>query len=219
MSKRLFWSLIGGILIFAVLAATRALWMDVNDLSFLRTYIAKVNILPKEKNVSYEQACASCHMLYAPSMLPSRSWDKMMKGLNHHFGDNAEVEKQTRQEISEYLQRNSADHVENIYSQGMKEFLRPDDETLRISETKYFKLLHDVVKPEMVSGNLEVRSIVRCEICHHEALEGRFNKFNVRIPNYIHEGQWRKIDVEKTRGKDVLTDSTSNVTAPVGDDK
>jgi len=194
MNKKAFWILILGTLVFATLAATRSVWLDVEkDLTFLRAYIPKVNILPQQKNLAYEQACASCHMLFVPSMLPARSWKSMMEGLDNHFGDNAEVEKEVETEVSAYLQAHAADQVENIYAQPMLALLNEQDTPLRISGTRYFKLLHDVVKPAMVVGNPDVRSYSRCIACHHEALDGRFNKLNARIPNHYLEGTWRKI--------------------------
>ncbi|MDX8387771.1 MAG: hypothetical protein R8M46_04445 [Ghiorsea sp.] len=196
MSKKLFWVVMIGVVLFGVLAATRSFWQNPADLTYLRAFIPKVNILPKEPNKQYEKACASCHMLYAPSMLPSHSWAKMMMNLDNHFGDNAEVEKAQETEISEYLQRNAADKVENIYAQAMLELLKEGETPLSISSTSYFKLLHDVVRPEMVSGNPDVMSVARCDICHHEAVGGRFNKFNVKIPNYTHEGKWFKTVAE-----------------------
>jgi len=197
MNKKLFWGLIFGIGIFSTLAATRSMWMDVDDLKFLRTYIPKIHVLPKEQSLAYEQACASCHMLYAPSMLPARSWKKMMSGLDDHFGDNAELEKNVEAEVSAYLQRNAADQVENIYAQPLLNLLPEGSTPLRISDTTYFKFLHDVVKPDMVSGNLDVLSIARCDTCHHEALDGRFNKFAVRIPNYTLQGKWIKTSLAR----------------------
>ncbi len=192
MSKKMFWILMIGVVLFGSLAATRTLWQDPGEQTWLQDYIPKLNILPKEKNLAYEKACAACHMLYAPSTLPARSWAKLMQGLNNHFGDNAEVQKDIGIEISNYLQDNAADKVENVYAQPMMNLLESDELPLRISDVKYFKLVHDMIRPEMVEGNPDVRTFARCETCHYEALEGRFNKFAVRIPNYYLQGVWKK---------------------------
>ena len=197
MSKKMFWALMVGVIVFGVLAATRSLWQNPADVTWMKGMIPKLHILPKEKNLAYEQACGSCHMLYAPSTLPARSWKKLMNGLNDHFGDNAEVDEKTRAEVSAYLQRNAADKVENVYAQPMLDLLDPAETPMRISETRYFTLLHDIVKPEMITGNPDVKSVARCEACHYEALEGRFNRFAVRIPNYYKEGIWKKGEPRK----------------------
>ena len=192
MSKKVFWAVMIGIVVFGVLAATRTIWQDPGEQIWMKGMIKKLHVLPSEQNLAYDKACASCHMLYAPSMLPARSWKKVMAGLSDHFGDNAEVSASVNAEVTAYLQRFAADKVENIYAQPMLNLLGDDETPLRISETKYFKLLHDIVKPEMIAGNVDVKSVARCEACHYEALEGRYNRFAVRIPNYYKEGVWRK---------------------------
>jgi len=197
MNKKIFWGLILSALIFATLAATRSVWLDVEkDLTFLKAYIPKINILPQQTSAAYAQACASCHMLYAPSTLPARSWKKMMGELDNHFGDNAELELAVSQEVTTYLQAYAADKVENIYAQPMLALLKAEDIPLQAKDTMYFQLLHDVVKPAMVEGNPDVRSFSRCDTCHHEAKVGRFNKLNTHIPNYFLEGVWRKIPAQ-----------------------
>ncbi len=193
MNKKVFWSIMIGIVVFGVLAATRAIWQDPAEQTWMKGMIKKLHVLPSEQNLAYDKACASCHMLYAPSMLPARSWQALMTGLHDHFGDNAEVSEEVRIEVSAYLQKYAADKVENIYAQPMLDLLEDSDTPLRISETKYFILLHDTVRPEMIAGNPDVQSVARCEVCHYEALEGRYNRFAVRIPNYYKEGVWRPI--------------------------
>ncbi|MDQ6983700.1 MAG: hypothetical protein Q9M44_03185, partial [Ghiorsea sp.] len=153
MSKKVFWAVMLGIVVFGILAATRAIWQDPADQIWMKGMIKKLHVLPSEQNLAYDKACASCHMLYAPSMLPARSWKKVMAGLSDHFGDNAEVSAEVRDEVSLYLQRFAADKVENIYAQSMLGLLGDDETPLRISETKYFTLLHDVVRPAMIEGN------------------------------------------------------------------
>ena len=78
MSKKMFWAVMIGVVLFGVLAATRSIWQNPADQTWMQGMIPKINILPKEKNMAYEQACASCHMLYAPSTLPADSWKKMI---------------------------------------------------------------------------------------------------------------------------------------------
>ncbi len=193
MSKGMFWLTMLGVVIFGVLAATREVWQDPAKMTYLEKYIPKVNILPQEKSAAYEQSCSACHMLYQPSLLPARSWKKIMENLSNHFGDNAEVEPKVAREVSEYLQRNAADHVDNMYSKPMMKLLKDDETPMRISDTKFFELTHDLLRREMVIDNPDVRSIARCEICHHEAPQGRFNRFQVRIPNFYLQGVWKKM--------------------------
>ncbi|HPQ24397.1 MAG TPA: cytochrome C, partial [Gammaproteobacteria bacterium] len=42
-------------------------------------------------NPLYLQECGSCHFAYQPGLLPARSWNNLMGGLENHFGENAEL--------------------------------------------------------------------------------------------------------------------------------
>ncbi len=147
--------------------------------------IARVEVAPLETSKAYQQACAACHMLYAPSMLPARSWEKIMSNLNNHFDDNAEVTAAVNAEVTAYLKRNAAENDERRYAKSMLGLLKDGETPDYISDTKYFKLMHDAVKPKMVLGNPDVRSFARCEACHSQAQEGKFNSIEARIPNYF----------------------------------
>ena len=147
--------------------------------------IARVDVAPLETSKAYQQACASCHMLYAPSMLPVRSWEKMMSNLSNHFGDNAEVTDAVNAEVTAYLKRNAAENDKRRYAKSMLGLLKGDETPDYISDTKYFKLMHDAVKPYMVRGNPDVRSFARCAACHNQAEEGKFNRIEAKVPNYF----------------------------------
>ena len=195
MGKKLFWTIIIAVVVFGVLAATRSIWQDPMKQDWAKNYITKITILPKEQSLAYEQSCSACHMLYAPATLPSRSWEKIMKGLDNHFGDNAELSPAVNTEITAYLKRNAADHdKENLYAKPLLNLLEPNETPMRISDTKYFKIMHDFVKPDMVEGNPDVKTFANCAACHYEALNGRFNRKAVIIPNYHLDrvGFWKR---------------------------
>ncbi|MDZ4210776.1 MAG: cytochrome C, partial [Methylotenera sp.] len=56
--------------------------------------------MPAVANAKWKAECGSCHMLYHPGLLPERSWNKMMAGLDKHFGENASLDTATRDEIT-----------------------------------------------------------------------------------------------------------------------
>jgi len=148
----------------------------------------RIDMGAEEQSDVYERACASCHMAYAPSMLPERSWKKLMSDLENHFGDDAEVSEEVQQQVTAYLARNAAEHDDKRYAKSMLGLLRDNDTPLRVSGTTYFKLMHDLVKPHMVGLNSKVKTFARCEVCHHQALQGKFNRMDARIPGYFKRG-------------------------------
>ena len=59
---------------------------------------------------AYKEECGSCHMPYPSGLLPARSWKKVMSQLEDHFGDNAELDTEIHQTISNFLEENSSDN-------------------------------------------------------------------------------------------------------------
>lgn len=40
--------------------------------------------VPRQALPSYAQECGSCHMAFAPALLPAPSWQRIMNGLGRH---------------------------------------------------------------------------------------------------------------------------------------
>ncbi|VAW70305.1 diheme cytochrome c [hydrothermal vent metagenome] len=142
---------------------------------------------PPSTNPLYTEECGSCHMAYPPGLLPARSWDKIIAGLEDHFGDNAELDAETAQSISQHLQNNSADQSSYRRSHKFNRSINADDTPMRISDVRYFKHEHNEIPNRMVSGNPQVKSFSQCDACHAKAEQGEFNEHNVRIPGF---GKW-----------------------------
>jgi mono/diheme cytochrome c family protein len=140
--------------------------------------------VPAVKNEQYRTECGACHMAYSPGLLPARSWEKMMGGLDNHFGDNAELAPETAAAITKYLVDNAADKVDYRRSGKINNSIAAKDTPLRISETPYFVAKHDEVPARMVKNNPKVKSWANCVACHGGAEEGNFNEHEVRIPGF-----------------------------------
>ena len=138
-------------------------------------------------NPMYEAECGACHFVYQPGLLPARSWERVMEGLDAHFGENAELDAEVRRLITVYLRDNAADRSEYRRSVGITGSLRGGESPLRISETPYFQRKHHEVPARLVSGNEKVGSWSHCDRCHTEAATGSYNEHQVRIPG---AGRW-----------------------------
>ena len=63
------------------------------------------------KPVTHEatlKECSACHMAYQPQLLPARSWDALMKGLDNHFGETASLDPAVTADIGAYPTANAA---------------------------------------------------------------------------------------------------------------
>ncbi len=135
----------------------------------------------------FKEECGECHMVYPSAFLPERSWRKMMSGLEDHFGDNAELDAETNQIITDYLVSNSADATRSGRSSKFYRSIRRSDTPLRISEIPYFVNEHDEVPNRLVKGNPKVNSFSNCQACHQDAEKGSFDEDDINIPGY---GRW-----------------------------
>ncbi len=136
---------------------------------------------PKVENAAWHSECSGCHMLYHPALLPTRSWKKIMGGLDQHFGENASLDAAQREEITRFLTSHAADRQLNARSRRIVQSIPPDDAPLRFSSTLYFIAHHDEI-PNTLYQRKSIGSASHCAACHHGAEQGEFSESTVRIP-------------------------------------
>jgi hypothetical protein len=156
-------------------------WGEIEEYKHRSTDVAAI------EDPVYKEECGACHMAYPPGLLPARSWTKVMSELDNHFGDNAEVDAEAYQSITEFLLANSADKSSYRRSVKFNNSIESGDTPVRITDTPYFRRKHDEVPDRLVSGNAKVKSFSQCNACHAKAEQGSFNEHDIRIPGY---GMW-----------------------------
>lgn len=126
---------------------------------------------PSQINAKFQQECSTCHIAYAPGLLPAESWRKVMTGLGKHFGSDASLTDQENKEIAAFLVNNAS----NRWSASTA--------PLRITESAWFKRKHDghEISPT-VWKNPQVKSPANCAACHPQAERGDFSERNIKIP-------------------------------------
>lgn len=137
-------------------------------------------------NKQYKDECGSCHYAYPPGLLPSKSWEKLLndKALADHFGENAELDKDTLAEISAYAMENAADKSYWKRARKIAKATEGIDAPLRITEVRYIKRKHHDIPEKMIKGNKDVKSLSYCDACHTQANKGVFEEDTVKIPNF-----------------------------------
>ena len=140
------------------------------------------------ENPVYKEECGSCHMAYPPGLLPGHSWEKMMGGLDDHFGENAELDTTTTAELTRFLVENGADARQDYRrSRKISRDLPNESIPLRITELRYFSHEHREIPDRLITENSEVGSPSNCNACHQKAEQGSFREQEIRIPGH---GQW-----------------------------
>lgn len=120
---------------------------------------------------AYAQECSTCHLAYPPGMLPARSWQKIMSGLDRHYGSDASLDAATVAEIAGWLQVNAGTY-KRVREQP------PED---RITRAEWFVHKHREIAPSIWKLP-SVRSAANCAACHTGADKGRFNDDNLQVP-------------------------------------
>jgi hypothetical protein len=119
-------------------------------------------------NETWKKECGTCHLPYPPQLLPARSWQAVMAGLDRHFGSDASLDPKVAAEVAAVLARHAGRD-------------RGGPTAIRITETSWFRREHQEVPPA-VWRRAEVKSPANCAACHAAAERGDFDEDAVRLP-------------------------------------
>ncbi len=128
----------------------------------------------------YRQECGSCHVAYPTVFLPSAAWEKILAGLDKHFGDSADLLPEDKAMIEKYLAKYNYEHS-RIKKRYGKRFDTPGL-PLRVTQTRFFQAIHREIPDRLVTGNPKVKTYARCQLCHRGAERGSFDEDEVNIP-------------------------------------
>ena len=128
----------------------------------------------------FAKECASCHLLYPPSLLPERSWRRMMAGLENHFGDDASLDPAETRSILEYLVANAAEHSTSEASVKILKSL-PNQDIIAVTQTPFWKRTHRDIAPAVFDRD-PVKSSANCKACHGDIERGVIEDRAIRIP-------------------------------------
>ncbi len=128
-------------------------------------------LMPAQVPPVYKQECAACHMAYPPGMLPAASWQRIMHGLDRHYGSDASMAPEQVKQVSAWLKANAG-----TYKRVSEE--PPQD---RITRSAWFARKHREVD-SAVWKRVSVKSAAQCNACHTQAESGNFDEHQVRIP-------------------------------------
>lgn len=127
--------------------------------------------MPRTVPPAYTQECGSCHLAYPPGMLPARSWQRIMGGLEQHYGSDASLDAAAVREIAGWLQANA----------GTSKRVREQPPEDRITRAEWFVRKHREIAPQIWKLP-SVKSAANCAACHTGAEQGRFDDDNLKVP-------------------------------------
>ena len=119
----------------------------------------------------YTQECGSCHLAFPPHLLPKASWQRVMHGLDKHYGSDASLDAATQKQIDTWLQ--------TYGGQGKRAREEPPQD--RITRSAWFERKHREVSAATFK-RAAIKSAANCTACHRDAAQGDFEDDRVRIP-------------------------------------
>lgn len=127
--------------------------------------------MPRSVPPAYTQECGACHVAYPPGLLPASSWQRVMGGLERHYGSDASLDPALTQQLSAWLQAHAGT--------GQRVAEAPPQD--RITRSAWFERKHRQIEPA-VWQLPSVKSAANCAACHVGAEKGRFDDDELRMP-------------------------------------
>jgi cytochrome b len=133
-------------------------------------------------NPLWREECGGCHLAYHPSLLPARSWVRMMEQQADHFGEDLALEQDEAEAILGFQTANSSEQAATEAAWKINRDIPAHRTPLRITETDYWKRKHREIEEEVWDGPA-VNGRWNCDACHLDADRGTFEDGAMRIPD------------------------------------
>ncbi|KRD26120.1 cytochrome C [Acidovorax sp. Root267] len=152
-------------------AAMAAVLCVLTTMTLSDAHADRGRAMPRNVPSAYTQECAACHTAYPPGLLPAASWNRVMAGLDKHYGTNASLDAATVRQLNQWLQAHA----------GTYKRVKEEPPADRITRSAWFERKHRKIEP--ATWKLaSVKSAANCAACHTGADQGQFDDHDLRTP-------------------------------------
>ncbi len=138
-----------------------------------------LGIPPMAENATYRAECGACHWSFHPSLLPRSSWEQLLAKLDEHFGEDASLPADKKNEIARYLAAYSGESWDTEAANRFR--LVSASDPMQITKTSYWVAKHRQIDPKLFQS-AAVKSSSNCTACHKDADTGRFDDQRIEVP-------------------------------------
>jgi hypothetical protein len=133
------------------------------------------------QNAAWNEECGSCHLSFHPSLLPARSWQRLLSAQDRHFGADLALDSATTATLLVYARNNAADQHQTEAAFKIDGSIPAAAAPLRITETPYWVKKHRGVAAADWALPW-IKSRANCAACHQDAQAATFEDAAMSIP-------------------------------------
>ncbi|MBE9561283.1 MAG: cytochrome b/b6 domain-containing protein [Proteobacteria bacterium] len=158
----------------------------VGTLSYFNGYFLVANYRPfigpnLPNNAVWQEACAECHLAYHPSLLPARSWQRMLAEQDSHFEEDLYLEPDVIAELQIFANENSAEKTLTEVAWKNNRSIPLEQSPQRITEIDYWQEKHQDIDDDIWQSS-KVNFKGDCGACHLDAEQGTFEDSAMYLP-------------------------------------
>ena len=129
----------------------------------------------------WQEEGSGCHTPHHPSLLPSRSWKRVMAQQENHFEEDLALDEEPLQQITQFLIRYSAEQAYSEAAWKIDHSIEAGHAPLRITDTRYWRNRHHEID-EQIWLLPSVGGKIHCDGCHQDAAAGSFQDQAISLP-------------------------------------
>jgi len=133
-------------------------------------------------NALWREACGECHLAYHPTLLPVRSWQRMLAEQHDHFEEDLDLDDETLLEIQTFSMENAAESELTEAAWKINHSTPPEQTPLRITKTAHWIEQHQNIA-DKIWQHPDVNFQGNCGACHLDAEQGTFEDAAMRLPS------------------------------------
>jgi len=130
---------------------------------------------------TWNSECGDCHLAFHPSLLPARSWQRMLAEQADHFGEDLGLDAETLATLERFAVANAAERGLSEPARKQIRTIPAGEAPLRITATAYWREQHAKID-DRYWRRPDVGSRANCAACHLDAELGTFEDAAMHLP-------------------------------------
>ena len=146
-------------------------------------------------NATWREICGECHLAYHPTLLPARSWQRILNEQHQHFEEDLDLDAETLAELRQFASNNAAETHLTEPAWQIEQTTPLNQAPLRITATAYWREQHEEI-PKQIWQHPLVKFKGHCNACHLDAELGTFEDAAMRLPQNSNNSDFSQLSTK-----------------------